>query len=82
MTILQPINDDLTFNKLFPQYVAIMVNFSLSGKKDFETYLALGSLFVQVGNMCRRLQISKHKVCKVQEKLTPSTYCVHQKTYT
>lgn len=43
MTILQPINDDLTFNKLFPQYVAIMVNFSLSGKKDFETYLALGS---------------------------------------
>lgn len=33
MTILQPINDDLTFNKLFPQYVAIMVNFSLSGKK-------------------------------------------------
>lgn len=43
MTIFQPINDDLTFNKLFPQYVAIMVNFSLSGKKDFETYLALGS---------------------------------------
>lgn len=43
MTILQSINDDLTFNKLFPQYVAIMVNFSLSGKKDFETYLALGS---------------------------------------
>lgn len=44
MTILQPINADLTFDKLFPQYVAITVNFSLSEKKKgFETYLALGS---------------------------------------
>lgn len=33
MTILQPINADLTFDKLFPQYVAITVNFSLSEKK-------------------------------------------------
>lgn len=44
MTILQPINVDLTFDKLFPQYLAITVNFKSSGdKQNFETYLVLGS---------------------------------------